>query len=39
MSKAAVRPGYFYLLDYVISTEIFQIGDHKKKKKKKLHGP
>ena len=28
----------FYLLDYVTPTEIFQIGDCKKKKKKKLLG-
>ena len=25
-----VRRGFFYLLDYVTSTKIFQIGDHKK---------
>ena len=28
-----VRRGFFYLLDYVTSSEIFQIGDCKKKKK------
>ena len=32
----SIRGGFFYLLDYVKSTEIFQIGDRKKKKK---HGP
>ena len=32
-----VRPGFFCLLDYVTLTEIFQIGDRKKKKKR--HGP
>ena len=30
-----IRRGFFYLLDFVTSTEIFQIGDGKKKKKKK----
>ena len=31
--------GFFYFLDYVTSTEIFQISDRKKKKKKKGHRP
>ena len=30
-----LRLARVYLLDYITSTEIFQIGDRKKKKKKK----
>ena len=30
--------GFFHLLDYVTPTEIFQISN-RKKKKKKLHAP
>ena len=33
------RRFFFYLLDYVTSAEIFRIGDHKKKKKKKTWTP
>ena len=32
LSSERVKRGFFYLLDYVTPTEIFQIGDHKKKK-------
>ena len=31
--KFSVRRGFFYLLDYVTPTEIFQIGDRKIEKK------
>ena len=34
---SALGEVFFYLLDYVTSTEIFQIGDRKKKKRHGLH--